>query len=92
MTFHDIRFKGERIIFELGLQEALAVYVRQLYPFSASLKRLPTLMRFYKGRHRSLPVHDRLLRRTIWDGNIERAHARLRLPYLCNIPKYYLRR
>ena len=27
MAFHDIRFKGERIIFELGLQEALAHYV-----------------------------------------------------------------
>lgn len=26
MTFHDVRFKGERILFELGLQEALAVY------------------------------------------------------------------
>lgn len=29
MQFHDIRFKGERILYELGIQEALAHYVRQ---------------------------------------------------------------
>ena len=30
MTMYDIRFKGERIIYELGIQEALAHYVSRV--------------------------------------------------------------
>ena len=30
MVLYDIRFKGERIIYELGIQEALAHYVSSI--------------------------------------------------------------
>ena len=36
VQLHDIRYKGERIIYELGLQEALAHYASASDPFQAS--------------------------------------------------------
>lgn len=72
MRLYDVKYKGERIIYELGLQEAIAHYAGN-DPHQSGTAYLGTFPRYYSARrHR----RERLISQTRTTGSVPSASTR----------------
>ena len=79
LTLYDIRFKGERIMYELGLQEALAHYAGD-DPMQGGLEFLDSFFGMGKSMYELVPGYDCPAYADYLDSRYYQAHETFELP------------
>ncbi|KAF2169274.1 hypothetical protein M409DRAFT_20500 [Zasmidium cellare ATCC 36951] len=79
LTLYDIRFKGERVIYELGLQEAMAHYAGD-DPMAGGQEFLDTFFGMGKNMYELLPGYDCPAYADYMDTHYHMAHETHELP------------
>ena len=75
VQLHDIMYKGERIIYEVGLQEALAHYASASDPFQASNAYLDSEYGFGQSAFQLVSGFDCPAYATYWNATFEAGEA-----------------
>ena len=87
LRLFDIKYRGERIIYELGLEEAIAHYAGN-DPVQSGTAYLDTVRIFFLA---SLVYLTTALVLRIWSLRVP-AVGGLRLPHVCDVPQHELPR